>query len=424
MMEALPMTADAVARMLLSLALILAAAKAGGHVATRLGQPAVLGELGAGIVLGNLALVGFTRLEFLKTDAAIDLLAQLGVIVLMFQVGLESTVTDMIDVGPSSVAVATLGVAGPFVLGWAVAVWLLPAASPYTHIFLGAALTATSVGITARVLKDLGRAQSGEARIILAAAVIDDVQGLAVLAVVTGVVTAAATGVPMSYASIAVMVAKAVLFLVAALVGGVRISARLFALASKLESSGVLLAAGLAFCFVLAWLANAMGLAPLVGAFAAGLVLEDVHTHAFGARGEHTLPELVDPIASFLVPVFFVTMGIRTVVAALGRVDVLGLAAALTVAAVAGKQLCALGVFAKGYDRLSVGIGMIPRGEVGLIFANVGLTLAVGGDPVVNEAVFAAVVAMVMATTAITPPALAWSFRRIDRRAAARARLQ
>jgi Kef-type K+ transport system membrane component KefB len=143
------MNGDPLAHLLLSLAVILTAAKAGGHVAVRLGQPAVLGELGAGIVLGNLTLLGFSRLEFLKTDEAVDLLSQLGVILLMFEVGLESTVAQMLEVGASSLAVATLGVAGPFVLGWAVGAWLLPDASVYTHVFLGAKLTATSVGITA-----------------------------------------------------------------------------------------------------------------------------------------------------------------------------------------------------------------------------------------------------------------------------------
>jgi Kef-type K+ transport system membrane component KefB len=408
-----------------SLAVILTAAKAGGHVAVRLGQPAVLGELGAGIVLGNLTLLGFSRLEFLKTDEAVDLLSQLGVILLMFEVGLESTVAQMLEVGASSLAVATLGVAGPLVLGWAVGAWLLPDASVYTHVFLGATLTATSVGITARVLKDLGRANTREARIILGAAVIDDVQGLALLAVVTGITTAAATGAGMSYAAVAVVIAKAMLFLFGALIIGVRVSPPLFTFAATLESSGVLLAAGLVFCFVLAWLSGALGLAPIVGAFAAGLVLEDLHAGQFAARGERTLRQLVEPIASFLVPVFFVMMGIRTTLAALTRPGVIALAAALTVAAVAGKQLCALGVIGRGYDRLSVGIGMIPRGEVGLIFANLGLTMAVGGRRLVSEELFAAIVVMVMATTALTPPALAWSFgRAAKRQAGTRARLQ
>ena len=145
-------------------------------------------------------------------------------------------------------------------------------------------------------------------------------------------------------------------------------------------------------------------------------MLEHLHYRDFVDRGEHSLEHLLDPIASFLVPVFFVVMGTRTDVRVFGMPGVLGLAAALTAAAILGKQLCAVGVVGKGLDRLSVGIGMIPRGEVGLIFANIGLTLIVGGQPIINQSVFSAVVVMVIATTVITPPALKWSFQRFDRR--------
>jgi Kef-type K+ transport system membrane component KefB len=192
------------------------------------------------------------------------------------------------------------------------------------------------------------------------------------------------------------------------------VSPRLFALASKLEANHVLLAVGLTWCFLLAWAANAIGLAPIVGAFAAGLILEDLHYRDFTERGERTLHDLIDPIASFLVPVFFVLMGIRTDLSVFAQPGVLGLAAALTAAAIVGKQLCAFGVLGKGLDRLSVGIGMIPRGEVGLIFANIGLTLVVAGQRVVDQSVFSAVVVMVITTTVITPPALKWSFERFS----------
>ena len=405
---------DPIASLILSLAIILVAAKLGGHFATKIRQPPVLGELVAGLVVGNLALAGYSGLDYIKSDASLDMLSRLGVIVLLFQVGLESTVAQMMKVGLSSVLVGTLGVIGPFVLGWGVGAWLLPDASLYAHIFLGATLTATSIGITARVLKDLGRSDSDEAHIILGAAVIDDIQGLVILAVVTGIIASGAAndGASLSYASVGVVLLKAAVFLFGSLALGVYLSPRLFSLASKLEAGGVLLAAGLAFCFMLAWLAAKIGLAPIVGAFAAGLVLEDVHYRDFLDRGEHTLERLVEPIGAFLIPVFFVTMGARTDLSMLARPGVLGLAAALTLAAIAGKQLCAFGVLGKGLDRLSVGIGMIPRGEVGLIFANVGLTLVVAGKPVVAPSTFSALVVMVMATTVITPPALKWSFRR------------
>jgi Kef-type K+ transport system membrane component KefB len=213
-------------------------------------------------------------------------------------------------------------------------------------------------------------------------------------------------------------VLKATVFLFGSLGLGLYVSPRLFALASRLEANHVLLAVGLTWCFLLAWAANAIGLAPIVGAFAAGLILEDLHYRDFTERGERTLHDLIDPIASFLVPVFFVLMGIRTDLSVFAQPGVLSLAAALTAAAIIGKQVCAFGVLGKGLDRLSVGIGMIPRGEVGLIFANIGLTLVVAGQRVVDQSVFSAVVAMVITTTVITPPALKWSFERFARRLA------
>src|SRR5439155_204167 len=161
---------------------------------TRIGQPAVLGELVMGMVLGNAGLVGFHGLEPMKSDSFVDMFARVGVLVLLFEVGLESTVGQMLKLGISSLAVATLGVVTPFALGWGAAAWLLPGQSAYVHAFLGATLTATSVGITARVLKDLGRSKTEEARIILGAAVIDDVLGVVILAVVTGAIAAAAGG--------------------------------------------------------------------------------------------------------------------------------------------------------------------------------------------------------------------------------------
>ncbi len=400
------------AQVALFLAIILVVAKLGGHLASRLGQPSVLGELVAGIVLGNLGLLGWTALEPIKSSHDIDLLAQLGVLILLFQVGLESTVSQMLKVGPRSLLVAVVGVITPFALGWGVGRWLLPDRGTLVHVFLGAALTATSVGITARVLKDLGRSQSDEARIILGAAVIDDVLGLVVLAVVGGVIEAAGSGVPFSSAKVLWIFAKSLMFLVGALGLGVWLSPRLFKFASRLAARQVLLAAGLAFCFLLAWLAEVIGLAPIVGAFAAGLILEDVHYRDFVTRGEKPLEETIEPISSFLAPVFFVVMGARTDLRAFAQPSVWGLALALIAAAVAGKQACSLVAGDKRLDRLSVGLGMIPRGEVGLIFANIGTSLAMNGAPVIDAAAFSAIVMMVVATTLLTPPALKWSLGR------------
>jgi Kef-type K+ transport system membrane component KefB len=406
---------DPVGNVVLGVAAMLLIAKLGGDLAMRVGQPAVLGELLVGVVAGNLFLAGFPYFEPLKTDASIDMLARIGVLVLLFEVGLESTVAQMMKVGWSSLLVALLGVAAPFGLGWGAGAWLLPGEGPYVWAFIGATLTATSVGITARVLKDLGRSQTAEARVILGAAVIDDILGLVILAVVTGVIAAANTGGELSALDVSWILGKAVLFLGGSLGLGMVLSKRLFTLASRLQARGVLLALGLAFCFFLSWLASAIGLAPIVGAFAAGLILEEVHYGAFTARGEHGLEELIAPISSFLVPLFFVLMGMHTDLRAFVDPTVLGLAAVLTLVAILGKQVCGLGVLGGGVSRLSVGIGMIPRGEVGLIFANIGLGLRVEGHRVVDGSTFSAIVVVVILTTMVTPPALKWTLSRDER---------
>jgi Kef-type K+ transport system membrane component KefB len=408
---------DPVTPVILELAVILVAAKLGAEIAVRVGQPAVLGELAVGVLLGNLHLAGVTALESMKTDVTLDILARLGVLLLLFEVGLESTVQQMLKVGKSAFVVATLGVVAPFALGWGVGVLLLPGASGYVHAFLGATLCATSVGITARVLQDLGRSRSPEARIILGAAVIDDVLGLVVLAVVAGVIAAAETGGSMSLLSVGAIVAKSAIFLFGSLALGVWLAGHVFRGASRLRTGGVLLALGLALCFGLSWASAAIGLAPIVGAFAAGLILEEAHFVDFRSRGEHGLEELVKPIVAFLAPLFFVLMGMHTDLAAFANPSVLGLAGALCAAAIVGKQACALGA-GPGVDRLTVGIGMIPRGEVGLIFANLGLALTVGGRPLLDSGTYSAIVIVVLVTTLVTPPALRWSLARRDRRGA------
>jgi outer membrane lipoprotein-sorting protein len=219
-------------------------------------------------------------------------------------------------------------------------------------------------------------------------------------------------GTTFSYGTVVLTLLKAAGFLVSALVLGVRLAPRLFGVASRLRTRGVLLGLGLSLCFILSWLANAIGLAPIVGALAAGLLLEETHYREFVNRGERNLEDLIHPISSFLVPIFFVLMGMHTDLRSLIRPEVTGLGAALTVAAVVGKQACSLGVLGTGVDRLSVGIGMIPRGEVELIFANIGLALSVHGEPIIDRSTFSAVVMVVIVTTIVTPPALKWSFSR------------
>lgn len=399
---------------LIGIAIMLVVAKLGGEVFERLRQPAVLGELFAGILLGNLVILGFTRAETLKTNETVAALAEFGVIILLFEVGLESDLREMIEVGWSSLLVAVLGVIAPFFLGWAVSAYFIPDEPRLAHIFIGATLCATSVGITARVFKDLGKLNTREARIILGAAVIDDVLGLLILAIVAGAIKAAGTGATLSMFDVGVIALKSIAFLVGAIAVGHFMMPRMLRGAGRLETRGVLLTLAISFCLVLAWAAAKVGLAPIVGAFAAGLILDEVHYKPTGDRQKRDLNDLLQPVSTVLVPIFFVLMGLKVDLRLFTRVDIMGLAIALTLAAIVGKQICAFGVVERGVNRLAVGLGMIPRGEVGLIFAGIGATLMLPSTtgetvPVISSAIFGAVVIMVIITTLITPIALKWS---------------
>lgn len=399
-----------IVNLLVALVVILAVAKLGGHAAERLGQPAVLGELLAGILVGALPLVGFHGLDFVREDHVVEALAELGVILLLFEVGLSTRLADLVKVGLSAFLVACIGVIVPMGLGWAVGAWLLPGAHPLAHLFLGASLSATSVGLTARVLRDLSALGSVEGQIILGAAVIDDVLGLLVLAVMAGLAGAGAASAGGTTVAAAVVSLKALAFLAGALVLGRALAPRLFRSAARLRGKGVIFTLALVTCFALSWAAAAVDLAPIVGAFAAGLVLEGV---PFGELlgAEQRVEDHLTPVATFLVPIFFVRMGLHVDLGALAGGSV-ALALALTVAAVVGKQACSLAVVTPGTDRLAVGLGMIPRGEVGLIFANMGLALVVAGRPLLGPGEFAAIVAMVLLTTVVTPPLLRWRLGR------------
>lgn len=402
---------------LIGIAAILIIAKLAGELLERIGQPAVLGELIGGIVVGNLALVGLNGAEFLKNNEVIAALAQLGVIILLFEVGLESNVAEMMEVGWSSLAVAVAGVIAPFFLGWGVAAYFMPNAPQLEHIFIGATLCATSVGITARVLRDTGQLARREARIILGAAVIDDVLGLLILAVIAGAIKAAQSGASLAGVDVAIVAGKAIFFLTGAIALGHYVVPRVFQHIGRLRGTGVLLALSISFCFSLAWVASWVGLAPIVGAFAAGLVLDEAHFESFRGREKRRLEELLAPLSAFLVPVFFVLMGLKVDLKAFATPELLLYAGALTLAAILGKQVCALAVFERKINRPAIGIGMIPRGEVGLILAGIGSTLTLPNvqgvnEPVIGSVTFGAVVIMVIVTTLITPPALKWSLAR------------
>ncbi len=402
---------DPVAPVVLGLVVILLGAKIGGEIFERIGQPAVLGELVVGVIIGNVGLLtGVHILDGLRTDPALDIFARVGVIVLLFEVGLETRVSDMVRVGVSSTLVAIVGIVAPMILGVLAGRFFLPEASIESDLFLGATLAATSVGITARVLKDLGRLQATESRIILGAAVIDDVLGLIILAVVSGIVTAGS----ITLYEVARITAVSLVFLGTAVLVGDRF-VRLFTnYLSRMRVRGMKIITALTFCFAMAYLADLIGLAPIVGAFAAGLVLEEACFERFGKQ--KPLHDLLEPFTTFFVPIFFVLMGLQVRLETFADPSVLALAGGITIAAIAGKQVCGLAVVGRGIDRLSVGVGMVPRGEVGLIFASIGRGLGV-----VDDVLFTATVIMVIVTTFITPPALKLTLARADRRRARQA---
>jgi Kef-type K+ transport system membrane component KefB len=408
---------DEHARILLAFAFVLVGAKLFGAVVERLGQPAVLGELLMGVLLGNLALLGGPSLAALEASETFAILAELGAILLLFEVGLESTPRDMMAVGLPATLVALVGVVTPMALGYGVDRLLHGQDSWMAHAFVGAMLAATSVGITARVLQGANAIRTPSARIILGAAVIDDVLGLVVLAIIAGVIRAAAAGATLDAAGIALIMVKAFAFLFGAVAIGSLLSPRLFRQALAIRSTGVVQALALSLCFALSWLAMQAGLAAIVGAFAAGLVLEDVHFEDHVRRGEKPLHESLRSITALLVPVFFVRMGMLVHVDNFLEPGVLGFAIVLTLAAMVGKWACGLAV-PRAVSGVTVGLGMMPRGEVGLIFAGIGATLMIDGQPVVSPETYAAAVFMVVVTTMATPPLLLWSLRRDEARAA------
>jgi len=390
------------------LAAMIVAGKLGGEAALRLRQPAVLGELLAGVILGNLPLAGF--IEAAHGDA-VAFAAELGVMLLLFQVGLESSVREMVRVAPKAGAVALLGVVFPSALGIGVSMLLLPDASFTVHLFIGATMCATSVGITASVLKDAGALASPEARIILGAAVIDDVLGLIVLAIVSAIaVTAGGMPDPMTIARIA---GTAIAFVMGALAIGLFAFRRAFRLAAVLRAPHVLGALSVAACLLLAGASAAAGLAAIVGAYAAGLLLDDVSVRPFtdeSGTGVHKVERFVAPIVAVFAPVFFVRTGMNVRLAGLDG-SALVLAAALVFTGIAGKIAAGLGIRRGALDRLTIGLGMIPRGEVGLIFADAGARLAPGGKPLFPQGIYAALVTAVFVTTVVAPPALAARLR-------------
>lgn len=395
------------ATFLLLFAGILLISKLAGILCERVSIPAVVGELLAGILLGNLALFGIDLplVTQLKTSELFHTFSEIGVILLLFLVGLESNLKRFVQAGKPALIVACTGVVAPFLLifgGW----YLMP----FDHgnlnqqIFLAATATATSVGITARVLKDLGRVASVEGQVILGAAVIDDVLGLLILAVVSALVQHGSVDM----AGVVWITTKAVLFLGGTAVAGHLLLPRLIYFSGRFDSGGLMGAVAFATCFGCAYVANAVGLAPIVGAFSAGLILDDIHFKRYQDARSYSLEQLVKPVADLFVPIFFVLMGLNVSLSTFASPTIIGGALILTALAIAGK-ICA-GIFLKrgSMDKLAVGLGMIPRGEVGLIFASIGASLNV-----VNDSEYAMIVFMVIATTLITPSLLQLRMKKI-----------
>lgn len=406
-----------------------------GALAERFKQPAVLGELVMGIALAALAfLPGLHGIELIRGNAFIRDIAEIGVILLLFRAGLETNIGEMKKVGVRALIVACVGVVLPFVGGYFVSQWLAPGHGFQTYLFIGATLTATSVGITARVFKDLNASQSTESKIVLGAAVIDDVLGLLILAVVAGIVSSGSV----SAGEIGVMSAKALAFLAGSIFLGQLLAPRMGAWFSRIHSGvGMKMALALLFCGAFAYGAAAFaGLAPIVGAFAAGLVLDPVHFRAFAAphlvarirawkervagdqelaasmeetatHEEHAhMEQLVEGVSHFFVPIFFVYTGMQVNLSAFANPKTVGIALVITAVAFLGKIACGY-TAGKGVDKKIVGFGMVPRGEVGLIFANVGRELKV-----VDDQMFAVVLIMVVLSTLLTPPILGALIRR------------
>ncbi|HET6837135.1 MAG TPA: cation:proton antiporter [Gemmatimonadales bacterium] len=382
-----------------TLATMLVAAKLLGELAERIGQPAVLGELIAGVLLGG-SVLGIVPTEGAASEV-VHVFAELGVVLLLFEIGLETDLREMFRVGPAALSVASVGVALPFLLGFLYWAYVPHGASggatdlTTAAIFVGATLTATSVGITARVLSDLNQMHSPEARIIIGAAVIDDVLGLVILTVVAGL----ASGAALELLGVLRIFAVAVGFLVVAVLVGRFAAPRLFDLVVRMRVRYVLLVFSIVFALGLAALAALAGSALIIGAFAAGVILS-------GTNQFDTIEREVRPVASIFAPIFFVSVGASVNLGLLdptreGAAGILGVAAVLTVLAMLGKLAAGWAAPWVRVRRLVVGVGMIPRGEVGLIFADIGRRAGI-----LNEAVFGAILLMVMATTFVAPPAL------------------
>lgn len=443
---------DPLSPVVLAATVILFFALIGRFLSLTFGQPPVLGELFVGVALGNLAsffdyelvmllregpqlfdtinlvfdgmsveqaaqhaledgvvnpawalIVGPNGAELMQVAHVVDVFARYGVLFLLFYVGLDTSLRELREVGTESAAVAVSGVVAPFGLGLLAMSFLVPDVAWNAHLFVAATLAATSVGITAAVIEELGRQHSHEARVILGAAVIDDVLALILLAIIASMIQSGS----LAFGDALAVIFQALAFLVGVVAVGPAVLRTFISAASKLEIMEAKLFVSIIFAMSAAWVADLVGLAPIVGAFAGGVVLSDRYFEKWEGsdRKHYQLKDLIFPLETMLVPFFFVLMGIQVKLERFMDWHVIRMALILLAVAIAGKLVTALFV-RRGTRRWTVGIGMVPRGEVGLVFAAVGQSLGV-----IDGTMFSAIVLMVIVTTLIVPPLLKWSFR-------------
>lgn len=441
---------DPIAPVILGVTGILFFAILGRFTARKFGQPSVLGELMMGILLGHIGyLLGSEFILILREGVAVfemvdltmsgksleaaasqslppdqvntilailqgeggstliqvaytvDIFSRYGVIFLLFLVGLGTSIDEMSSVGPSSLRVAIAGVALPFIFGYFTARLLMPELSIKTDMFIAATLGATSIGITASVLQEMNKAEGKEGCIILGAAVMDDILGLIMLAIISGIIVSG----ELNFANVFQTIMLAVLFILLTVKLGPMYLRFSIALVKRLDIVEAKMFISFLFVMVLAWLANLVGLATIIGAFAGGVILADAYFKDWRDPRGFTIKELIMPLEVIFAPIFFVLMGVQVKLDKILSLDVIIVAAGLLAAAIAGKLLSGL-VAGKGFNRLAIGIGMMPRGEVGLIFASIGKTFGV-----LSDELFASIVLMVIVTTLITPPLLKRTLR-------------
>ncbi|PWY54841.1 cation:proton antiporter [Legionella qingyii] len=451
---------DPVAFVLLGVTTIFFFAIIGRYTARRINQPSVLGELLIGILIGNVfyyygfplavllregssifeavkevlqgvplnqavssvipnenyaqqvvgALSGPHGSDFLKIAYIVDIFSRYGVIFLLFMVGLESSIEEMKHTGRDSVIVALIGVIAPMLLGFGTVYLLMPNGSYQSDLFIAATLSATSIGITARVLSEMKKLRTREARTILGAAMLDDVLGLIILAVVSSLVISGAVDLMV----VLRIIVSAMLFFVGTLFLGPIILRKAIHFFRFLEPWEAKLFISFLFIMTLSWLASVLQLATIIGAFTAGIILHDDYFDGvpLSQQENRSIYHLLSPLESILAPMFFIVIGIQVKLESFYHLNVIVLATGLIIAAVIGKLISGYGARTPN-DRLLIGIGMLPRGEVGLVFASIGRTLGV-----ISDDLFSAIVLMVMVTTFIAPLLLKIRYAQKDRKIA------